>query len=500
MYLPVDWPVPDLVSRQAAVAPDRTAMVGVGAGVTWTYGELSTGPVDELAASIQGTGVTPGDHLGVLVPPGPRMAQLVHAVARAGAVLVPLSPDAPAEVLSDRCAVADVDTVVCSTGTERMAVRAFDGPVFTADANGSSVVDPLRDHRTAKVSGYRWNRDEVQWLVFTSGTLGEPEAVQLTIGNLIASATASAFRLGVDPADRWLSCLPMHHVSGLGPVIRSALYGTVVAVQAGFDVDRTARAMADHEITGISLVPTMLSRLLDAGWTPPSSLRFVLLGGAPAPRALIERCQSVGVPVNPTYGTTETATQVATAAAGEAFEHPGTVGRPLMGLEVTILDEEYDPLPPGETGELVVAGPTVSPGYYGDDGETAWRFEERGFHTRDQGYRDQAGRLWVRGRTDDAIITGGETVQPGEVEAVLRSHPAVDDVAVVGLDDEEWGQVVAVLVSTSAGSRVDAADLRGHCRDRLEPYAVPKVVRLAGELPRTVSGTVDRDAVRDLLS
>lgn len=497
MYLPVDWPLTDLVSRRAETAPDRTALISAETGQSWTYRELSEGPVDSLAAGIQGGGLVPGDHLGVLLEPGARMAQLVHAAARAGVVFVPLSPDAPPEVLVERCQVADVSAVVCGPETERLAVRAFDGPVLTVGDQGSRVVETLWDLGSDGATPYRWERREVQWLVFTSGTLGDPQAVQLTLGNLIASATASAFRLGVSPDDRWLICLPMHHVSGLAPLVRSALYGTAAAVQSGFDVNETAAALTACQGTAISLVPTMLTRLLDSNWTPPKFLRFILLGGAPTPNHLIERCESVGVPINPTYGTTETATQVATAQQREAFEYSGTVGRPLIGVEVSMVDEEYQLLPTGETGELVINGPMVSPGYYDDGGETAWRFDELGFHTRDQGYRDEAGRLWVVGRADDAIITGGETVQPGEVEAAIRSHPAVKDVAVVGLNDEEWGQVVAVLVSTPSGETVGETTLLSHCRERLEPFAVPKVIEVTDELPRTVSGTVDREAVRN---
>lgn len=500
MYLPVDWPVPDLVARQAGDTPNRTALVSATDGRAWTYGELSTGPIDALAAGIRSAGLTPGSHLGALVPPGPRMAQLVFAVGRSGVILVPLAPDAPVEILEERCDVADVDTVVCSARTERTALRAFDGPVVSVARSGSSVAPSLWNRPVDSPPIYLWNRSELRWLVFTSGTLGEPKAVQLTTRNLLASATASAFRLGVSPDDRWLACLPMHHVSGLAPLVRSALYGTAVVVQSDFDVGESSAAMADFDVTGVSLVPTMLGRLLDAGWTPPDSLRFVLLGGAPASRGLIERCEAARVPVHATYGATETATQVATTAAGEAFDHPGTVGRPLTGLKVTVLDEDYKPLPQGETGELVVDGPTVSPGYYGDEGETAWRFDERGFHTRDRGYCDDAGRLWVKGRTDDAVITGGVTVQPGEVESALRSHPAVDGVAVVGLDDDEWGQIVAVLVSVADTATLDASTLREYCRGRLEPHAVPKVVRLVETLPRTASGTIDRSAVRDRLT
>ncbi len=489
-----DWPTADLVAVRAESAPDATALVDAGSGRAWSYRELSTGPVAALAAGLLAADLAPGDHVGVVAEPGVGLAQLVHAAARAGVVLVPLSPDAPAGVLAERAAVADVDLLVVDAATEATARDAFDGPVHSIDELDRGPADgPI----AGEADPYAWARDDVQWLVFTSGTTGGPKAVALTAGNLVASAAASAERLGVEPDDRWLAPLPMHHVGGLAPLSRSALYGTTAVVQGGFDAEATAEAMSARDVTGVSLVPTMLNRLLDAGWTPPASLRFVLLGGAPASPELVDRCEAAGVPVHPTYGTTETASQVATARPAEAFEHRGTVGRPLPGVEVAVVGAEAGPLPPGEAGELVVDGPTVARGYYGDAASTAAAFTDRGFRTGDRGRLDEAGRLWVAGRADAAIVTGGETVQPDDVEAALRAHPAVDAAAVVGVDDAEWGEVVAALVT---GRGLDGNALREHCRERLEPHAVPKLVVPVDELPRTASGTVDRPAVRERLA
>ncbi len=317
MFTPVSWPAPDALSRQAESTPDRTALIDAGTARTWSYRELVDGPVAELAGGIHAAGLEPGDHLGVLAPPGIDVAKLLHAAARVGVVFVPLSPDMPEPVLEQRCGAADVDGLVVTESTRDRA-GWFEGAVLSLEE---------LDRGDDPVPSLEWRRDAVQWLVFPSGTTGEPKAVQLTAGNLVASATASALRLGVRPDDRWLACLPMHHVGGLAPFVRSALYGTTAVVQPGFDVDRTAEIMAGQGITGVSLVPTMLARLLDAGWTPPESLRFVLLGGAPADRELIERCEVADVPVHPTYGATETASQIATARPEEAFERPGTVGR-----------------------------------------------------------------------------------------------------------------------------------------------------------------------------
>jgi O-succinylbenzoic acid--CoA ligase len=416
--------------------------------------------------------------------------RLVHAAARAGVVFVPLSPDAPERAVSRRCSAADVDVLVTTGTADENVTGGFDGPVFEIGELERSEPAP---------APFEWDRDDVQWLVFTSGTTGRPRPVELTAGNLLASAAASARRLGVESTDRWLACLPMHHVGGLAPLIRTAFDGTSVVVQRGFHVDTTTSAIDDHDVTGISLVPTMLDRMLDAGWRPPASLRFVLLGGAPASAELVDRCESAGVPVCPTYGATEAASQIATATPEEAFEHRGTVGRPLEGIEVDIVDREDRAVADGEPGELVVSGPTVSPGYYGDPAATDARFDQGGFRTRDRGYRDDAGRLWIEGRLDDAITTGGVTVRADAVEAALRTHADVADVAVVGLDDEEWGQVVAALVTTRAGRVVDPTALRDHCRGRLEPASVPKRIEVAAELPRTASGTVDRAAVAERL-
>ena len=253
-----------------------------------------------------------------------------------------------------------------------------------------------------------------------------------------------------------------------------------------------ARALADHGVTGVSLVPTMLSRLLDAGWEPHDALRFVLLGGGPASEGLVERCRERGVPVCPTYGMTETASQIATARPETAFEHRGTVGQPLVFTDVTVV-ADGEPCDPGERGEIVVDGPTVTPGYLNGDGDS---FGDFGFQTGDLGYRDADGRLWVEGRVDDRIVTGGENVAASTVVDAIRAVRGVEDAAVVGLPDEEWGQRVAALVVGDATP--DA--VRSHCADALAAYEVPKTVRIADALPRTPSGTVDREAVRSRLS
>ncbi|MFB6228950.1 MAG: class I adenylate-forming enzyme family protein [Halobacteriales archaeon] len=490
----------DVLADRVAATPDRLALLDAASGETWSYADLDAA-VDELAGRLASASITAGDRVPLLLETSVDAVRAVHALLCVGATPVPLDVTLTSGELRRRVGMVDADHLVCVADTVPAAIDATGERSVEPIALGNADrVPSVRSHDTIGVPGAERGPDEPAVIMFTSGTTGAAKAVVLTGRNLRASAVASAFRLGVRPGDRWLCPLPVYHMGGLAPVLRSALYGTAVVIQEGFDAERTARATREHDATGISLVPTALHRIFEAGARLAPSLRFVLLGGAAASDSLIDVCERRGVPVHPTYGTTETASQIATATPTEAFEHRGTVGQPLLGTEVRIVDEAGTERPAGETGEIVVAGPTVTPGYLDGDGSI---IGSRGLRTGDLGYRDEAGRLYVVGRVDDVIVTGGENVPAGEVEATLRDHPDVGDAAVVGLDDPEWGERVAALVVPAGDPEsehaVSADELHAFCRGRLAGFKTPKTIRVTDVLPRTPSGTVDREAVRDRL-
>ncbi|MCU4971283.1 acyl--CoA ligase [Halobacteria archaeon AArc-m2/3/4] len=527
---PPDWPTVDLVAHRVRTTPDRTAVVDADTEETWTYRELDR-RVDALAAGLLSeTDLERGSdaRVGVLLHTSPAFATLCFAAMRIGLSLVPLNVRETPTELESKVERTDPALLVCEPSTaglaaELVAETETDLPIRSLESAGDGrveehderqrgskkedvvhhvepLVDPTATTREAPDS-VTLDRSTTQFVLFTSGTSGEPKGVRLTVGNLVASATASAFRLGVSPADRWLCCLPMYHMGGLAPVIRSALYGTAVVVQREFDPEATARVVGEYDITGVSLVPTMLERLLEADWSPPESLRFVLLGGAPATEDLLERCDRAGVPAYPTYGMTETASQIATATPDVRTTAPGTVGQPLAFADVSIVDNDGARLESGHRGELVVDGPMVTPGYL-EDARTEAAFGLHGLHTGDVGYRDENGFLWVVGRLDDRIVSGGENVDPSEVAAVLESQSGVRRAAVVGLPDEEWGErVAALLVPEDPSAPPTVERLLDHCTDDLAGFKRPKTVTVVEDetLPRTPSGTVDREAVRELI-
>jgi O-succinylbenzoic acid--CoA ligase len=295
-------------------------------------------------------------------------------------------------------------------------------------------------------------------VIHTSGTTGQARAVCLTRANFEASARGSAALLGVEEGDRWLCCLPVFHVGGLSIFTRSAIYGTTVVAEPAFDAQRVRDLLEAGEVTLASLVPTMLSRLREAGLERAPGLRVLLLGGGPIPPGLLEWAAGVGLPVRATYGMTETTSQVATADAG------ARLARPLPGAELRISGD----------GEILVRGPMVAA-----DG---W------LQTGDRGRLTEDGLLDVEGRMDDVIVTGGENVAAREVEEALLEHPAVRDAAVLGVEDPEWGRAVTAFVVADATE----AELVAHCRARLAGFKVPKLVVALDELPRSASGKVMR--------
>ncbi len=295
-------------------------------------------------------------------------------------------------------------------------------------------------------------------VMHTSGTSGEPRPIPLTRTNFEASTRATAAHLGVAAYDRWLCCLPIFHIGGLSILIRSALYSTTAVVEEKFDAKRVKDLLESREVTIASLVPTMLARLRDAGFERAPGLRALLLGGGPVPDELFDWAIAAGLPVMTTYGMTETTSQVATSDIGTR------AARRLPGVELEI----------AENDEILVRGPMVAA-----DG---W------LHTGDRGTLTDDGLLEVHGRMDDLIVTGGENVAAAEVEAVLLEHPEVNDAAVIGVEDEEWGRAVTAFVVATATEEEIAA----HARARLPGFKAPKRIHVVGELPRTASGKVQR--------
>jgi O-succinylbenzoic acid--CoA ligase len=456
--------------------PEHAALIEASTGRTWSYRQLAAW-ADEIAGALRDEGVEAGEPVGLLASRHPLTIASVWAVFRMGGVLVPVPPDAPRAELDTRLQRAGVVLQLDPAGQQRVPeMRAVSGAT------------PSRSEPTSAHS-----IDRTRVVLFTSGTTGEPSGVRLTGRNLGASAASTVARLGASPSDRWFLDLPLSHAGGLSIPLRTAMLGATTVLNPAFDAALSARRMAAQAVTGVSLVPTMLDRLLE-GPGLPSSLRFALVGGAETPPDLVERALAAGVPIYASYGMTETASGVATATPAELRERADTVGRPVRAAEVVIVGDDGTPVGPGTPGEIAVSGPLVSPGTV--DG--AKRPPAEPFRTGDRGYLTPDGRLVVTGRIDDLIVTGGENVSPREVEHALLDLTGVEAAAVVGLPDETWGERVVAALCTD-GRSFDNETVRERLRPRLAAFKLPKAVHVVEALPRTASGTVDRTALRERL-
>jgi len=452
----------DWLRSSARRFPGRPALVCGEA--TITYADLDAA-ADGVAARLAAAGVAPGDRVAFWGEGTPSAVAALWGIPRAGAVALPLGT---------RLLPAEAMALTRATG-----VRALWGP-----GPDLGLPRPGARERGRVPAGAGPPHPDARILVMTSGTSGRSRPVVLTGANLAASAAASQARLGNGPGDRWLCPLPLDHVGGLSILWRSAREGGTVVLEDRFRAPATAARLAGGSIAFASVVPTMLRRVLDTHPGPFPGVRAVLVGGGPADPALLTRARRAGLPVLATYGMTETASQVATEVPAEAGARPGSAGRPLEGFAVRVVDEVGRLLPPGVTGRLEVQGEAVSPGYLGEPEREPGEW----LRTGDLGFLDADGHLFVVGRADDVIVTGGEKVHPAAVEAVLRDHPLVADARVFGEEDPEWGQRVVAEVAPVPGARLDPAALAAHARARLAGHQVPRRWVLVGEIGRSEMG------------
>jgi len=425
----------DPLAARARANPKGLALVDRGESPT----RLSWAQLDAMAGlwahRLTVAGIVRGDRVAVAEPAGARFAALLHACMRIGAVITPL----PAR-----------------------AVEAEREKLIT-EARPRAVVR----HGEVELREAAMRAEGDLCLMFTSGTAGAPKPVRQTLANHRASARGCIESIGRRRGDSWLLMLAPHHVGGFAIFMRSVLHGQPVVTLPGFDAHAAIAALDAERPTLVSAVPSMITRIVDAGGaTALGRVRAILVGGAPATADQVRDWVRLGLNVCPTYGMTETCSQVATVPPGRALELIGTAGFVHSEATVTIDD-----------GVITVSGPVVSPTF---DGRVL---------TGDLGHFDDRGALVVTGRRDDVIITGGEKVHPAEVEDVLRRHPAVRDVAVAGRADRVYGEALEALI---VGDGATAEEIVAWSRERLPSHKVPRLVRFVERLPRSEGGKLLR--------
>ena len=433
----------------------------------------------------------------------------LFASAWAGVPYVPLNYRlTDAEI---RALLARVEPALLITSNERAAALA--------DVAGLQIMPRdafLQTARTAQPLAETWSmdQDDTGVLLFTSGTTGAPKAAVLRQKHLVSYILGSVEFMSAAEEDAALVCVPPYHIAGISAVFSSVFAGRRVVQLPDFDARAWLELVNREQITNAFVVPTMLARIVEAIGDDPDvrlpSLRALAYGGGKMPLPVIERAMRVfpNADFTNAYGLTETSSTIALLGPQDhrdaaASDDPAlrrrlvSVGRPLPGVEVQIRDDEGRVLGAGERGEIYVRGEQVSGEYVGRGSlldKDGW------FPTRDAGSMDADGFLFLEGRADDVIVRGGENMSPGEIEDVLLEHPAVADVAVVGIPDEQWGEGVAAAVVLKGGHSAEVAELQGWVKQRMRSSRVPQQLEFWPELPYNEAGKLLRRVVKATLS
>ncbi|WAL69449.1 long-chain fatty acid--CoA ligase [Amycolatopsis cynarae] len=496
--------------RQSRLSDPGKALCHFG-DLTFSYAQ-----VDEIsgrvAASLRGLGLEPGDKVAVQLPNVPQFLFTYFGILKAGLVMVPLNPLLRAAEISYHLQDSDARLLVTFSGFAEEALKAaseVDGvatylvtpPGETAVPEGARHYDELyRAEDTGDLEPT--NADDTAVLLYTSGTTGRPKGAELTHFQLYMNCTVGGELFGFNPADVGIAVLPLFHVFGLSSVLNVAIrYGGTLVLVPRFEAGPVLDAIERHRATIFSGVPTMYFGLLreDLSNRDLSSLRVGISGGAAIPGETIREFEErvPGVVILEGYGLSETASTTTFNISAEQRKVL-SIGKPLWGVEVRIVDEEDRPLPPGpeHVGEIVIRGHNVMKGYYKRPEATAEAFRGGWFHTGDLAYADEDGYLFIVDRKKDLIIRGGYNVYPREIEEVLYTHPSVDEAAVIGRPDEKFGEEVVAVVSAKAGTEVAEEEIIAYCRERLAAYKYPREIRLVPELPKGPTGKILKKELR----
>jgi len=333
--------------------------------------------------------------------------------------------------------------------------------------------------------GEELNPEDTAVIIFTSGASGNSKGVELSFNNLLQSARIGDKIIHHNKEDRWLASLPFYHIGGFSIISRSLLFGTSIIIPESLQIQDIAEVMKNFNPTLSSFVPTQLKRMLDAGIQPNNELRNTLLGGGFILQHLVFDAISDGWNIIKVYGSTETSSFISSISGEEIYDKPRSVGTAAEPNQIMIVNESRYQIPWGEVGEIAVSSPAVMKGYYNDEDETNKKIEDGFYFTGDIGFVDADGYLFIEARRTDLIVTGGENVNPNEVEKRLIEHPEIFDAAVFPVKDDDWGEIVtAAIVLKDEKNSLELDDLQKFLKDDLAGFKIPKKLFVEKELPR----------------
>lgn len=470
------------LTKRAALSPNKVALIYQ--YTDFTFAELNS-TVQLYASKLFNFGIKKNDRIAVFSGNSFNGYVATLALQQVGAQIVFLNTRLSAAELSFQIKDSEAKLVLADDSIKLDQLRKIDEPVTVM----SKILSMERSPAYSPVAEF--NNDEVTSIMYTSGTSGRPKGVLQTFGNHFYSAIGMSLNLGINDHDSWVMTVPIYHISGFSIMMRSLVYGIPVYLIEKFDVKYINKILINERASIISLVPTMLKRALNdlqVGQTYNDNFRCVFLGGGPIDNWTLLRCQLLEIPVIQSYGMTETASNVVALNFQDAQRKVGSSGQPIFPVQLRITEQDEKGV-----GNIEIKAPNVAKGYLNRPDLFADKMTDDGFYqTGDLGHLDDENFLYVNGRKDDMIISGGENIYPEEVENIYAKIEGLESIAIIGESNDDWGQVPVAYITTADKTFLNGPDLIEYGRSRLAHYKVPREFRLISQMPLTSSGKILR--------
>ncbi|HTQ51497.1 MAG TPA: AMP-binding protein [Candidatus Acidoferrales bacterium] len=478
------------IARAARYYPELVAL-SVG-GRRLSFRELHH-RIEQIAAELHRLGFKAGDRLAIHLPNESEYLELIYACSRLGVVVVPLNT---------RYSTHEIDLVL-EDANPRGLVRHSSLPKPGVNLEWQRVLDeePF-ENLSGSCPEIFYDPEAVLTLIYTSGTTGRPKGVMLTHANVFSNVHNFNHWMCYKEAGVYLHASPIFHIADFPAMFAAPAFGACQVAIPRFSAQHFCEVIADQRVTHTVLVPTMinlLTQFADIKRYDLNSLEVLAYGGSPIAPEIIRRFREIlpEVKLIQVYGLSETGFLTGLRDREHIAKRLQSCGRPCPGIEVQVVDETGTQVESGQRGELVARGANIMRGYWNNERETSAVFRNGFYHTGDLGYQDTAGYFYIVDRIKDMIVTGGEKVFCNEVEAVIYEHPAVREVAVFGIPDQQWGELVAACVVLKPHTTLTKEELVRHCRSRLSPYKIPRHIDFSeAELPKGGSGKILKGILR----
>lgn len=494
--------------KRARLNPERTALIFE--GDSCSYAEFAD-RVKRQAQLLINNGVCLGDRVGFLGFNQPAFLETIYAANAIGAIFVPLNFRLTAKELSFIVNDAGIHTLICDDATqaviepvkEQLCCQHF----YSCESqfDGWGALQAERSELEPLTSIVEVGQHDVSVIMYTSGTTGLPKGAMLTHGNIAWNNINSHYSFGASRDDVVLTVAPLFHIGGLNVMtLHNFTLGSTLVLMRNFEPGAVLDTFGAHGVTHMFGAPAMflfMAQHPQFDDTDFSKVSTFVCGAAPPPESLLTLYAERGVNFCQGYGLTETAPFASFLTPEWSIKKLGSAGQPPMFTEVKIVDPDNAQLPAGEKGEICISGPNIMKGYWNRPDATAEAIDEQGwFHSGDVGYFDEDGFLFICDRLKDMVISGGENVYPAEVESALFKHPAISEVAVIGLADEKWGEAVTAVAALKDGQSLTLEELREFAEPLLAKYKLPLRLHIVDALPRNPAGKVLKFVLKEELS